>query len=80
MTWGEVCAALERNSTCWPVERFALNLSQENMPTSRCAAFGSFPQSCLRWGLRPQTPDFMPCRSRFWWGTARGGLGGELET
>jgi hypothetical protein len=50
---------LKRNSTCVPVERFAFNPSQENMPTSRCAAFGSFPHPCLRWGLRPQTPDFM---------------------
>jgi hypothetical protein len=25
------------------LERFAFNPSQENMPTSRCAAFGSFP-------------------------------------
>jgi hypothetical protein len=26
-----------------PVERFAFNPNQENMPTSRYAAFGSFP-------------------------------------
>jgi hypothetical protein len=38
------------------LERCAFNLCQENMPTSRCAAFGSFPQPCLRWGLPPPNP------------------------